>query len=176
MMKLAELGLTLVWVALGFTAGAAWQARQNEARPQASPQVAQAPWLTGTPEERFQRIETQLRGLDVAMIEVGYRFTELYFAGRDRNWDYATYQLDKIELATRLALERRPKRAKSAQPFLNHALPVVRKAIADRKASQFGQAMERLRMSCMKCHADENVPHFTVEMPEQRLSTIRTVR
>ena len=33
--------------------------------------------------------------------------------------------------------------------------------------------MERLRTACMKCHADENVPYFTVELPEQHLSPIR---
>lgn len=51
------------------------------------------------------------------MVEVGYRFTELYFAGKEHNWDYAKYQAEKIEVALRLGLERRPKRAQSAQFF-----------------------------------------------------------
>jgi hypothetical protein len=28
----------------------------------------------------------------------------------------------------------------------------------------------------MKCHTDEQVPHFTVEFPEHRLAPIQTVR
>jgi hypothetical protein len=31
------------------------------------------------------------------MAEIGYRYTELFFAVQDRNWDYADYQLGKIE-------------------------------------------------------------------------------
>jgi hypothetical protein len=110
------------------------------------------------------------------MAEVGYRFTELHFAGEDGNWDYAKYQAEKIDLALRLALERRPKRAKSSQPFLNDALPPVQQAIAGRDKKTFREAMERLRTACMKCHADENVPYFTVEFPERRLSPVRNPR
>jgi hypothetical protein len=110
------------------------------------------------------------------MFEIGYRFTELYFAGQDGNWDYAKYHAEKIDLALRLALERRPKRDPSSQPFLNEALPDVMKAIAGQDRAAFTQAMERLRTSCMKCHTDEQVPHFTVEFPEHRLAPIRVIR
>ena len=44
------------------------------------------------------------------MAEISYRFTELYFAGQDGNWDHVKYHSEKIDLALRLALERRPKR------------------------------------------------------------------
>ncbi|HEY4580543.1 MAG TPA: hypothetical protein VIG89_05850, partial [Candidatus Acidoferrales bacterium] len=117
-----------------------------------------------------------LRGLDVAMAEIGYRFTELYFSGKDRNWDYAKYQTEKIDLALRLALVRRPKRAKSSQPFLDEALPVVMKSVAARDEAAFAAAMNRLRTACMKCHTDEQVPYFTVEFPDRRISPVRTLR
>jgi hypothetical protein len=133
-------------------------------------------WLRGTAPEQTKVLEKQLRGLDVAMFEIGYRFTELHFAGQDGNWDYARYHAEKIDLAMRLALERRPKRSKSSQPFLNEALPAVLRAIQAADREQFTQAMERLRISCMKCHTDEKVPYFTVELPEHRLAPIRTVR
>jgi hypothetical protein len=141
--------------------------------PQAAPK---AEWLTGSTEERFARVEKQLRGMDVAMIEVGYRFTELHYVGQDGNWDYAKYLAEKMDLAIRLALERRPKRAKSAQLFLDGDLPVMRKAIESRDRRQFAAAMERLRAGCTKCHANEDVPYFTVELPQYRQSPIRTVR
>ena len=138
--------------------------------------TANGDWLRGTPREQTPILEKHLRGLDVAMFEIGYRFTEIYFAGQDRNWDYAKYHAEKIDLALRLALERRPKRGPSSQPFLNEALPVVMKAIESQDQAQFYEAMERLRSSCMKCHTDEQVPHFTVEFPEHRLAPIRTIR
>ena len=42
------------------------------------------------------QIEKHLRGLDVAMTEIGYRYGELHVAARERNWDYAKYQTEKI--------------------------------------------------------------------------------
>ncbi len=133
-------------------------------------------WLKGSPPEQVRTIEKQLRGLDVTMAEIGYRFTELYFAGQDGNWDYAKYQAEKIDLALRLALERRPKRAQSAQPFLEQDLPFVRQVIEAGDRARFPQAMDRLRAASMKCHTNENVPYFTVELPEHRISPVRTIR
>lgn len=138
--------------------------------------VSENEWLIGSTGAQLHTVERQLRGLDVAMAEIGYRFTELYFAGLDENWDYANYQTQKIDLALRLALERRPRRAQSSQPFLNEDLPFVSETIKTRDPAKFRQAMDRLRTGCMKCHTNENVPYFTVELPDHRLSSIRTVR
>jgi hypothetical protein len=133
-----------------------------------------AGWLKGTTGEQLHSVEAQLRGLDVAMVEIGYRFGELYFAGRDRNWDYAKYQADKVRLALELALERRPKRAASAQPFLTQDLPALVQAIEAKDFERYQGAMDRLRTACMKCHVAESVPFFTVQWPERRISTIRS--
>ena len=67
------------------------------APPSAAPSVHvpdEAKWLVqGSSDERFVKIASQLRGFDVAMVETGYRYGELYWAGRDENYDYARYQL-----------------------------------------------------------------------------------
>jgi len=133
-------------------------------------------WLKGSAGEQLRTVEKQFRGLDVTMAEVGYRFTELYFAGQDGNWDYAKYQAEKIDLALRLAVERRPKRKPSADAFLKEDLPVVQHAVESRDAAEFQRAMERLRSACMKCHNKEKVPYCTVELPERRISPVRTIR
>ncbi|MGH9788119.1 MAG: hypothetical protein ACRD4U_05395 [Candidatus Acidiferrales bacterium] len=133
-------------------------------------------WLQGAPPERVRQLERHLRGTDIAMWEIGYRFTELNFAGEDGNWDYAKYQAEKIDLALRLALERRPKRAESAQPFLNNDLPAVRQAIESGDRAAFHSAMERLRAACVRCHTEEKLPYFTVEQPKRRVSPVRTLR
>jgi hypothetical protein len=130
-------------------------------------------WLEGSIAEQMRSVETQLRGLDVAMVEIGYRFGELHFAGQDRNWDYAKYQADKVRLALELALERRSKRAGSAEPFLKEDLPTLVQAIESKDLERYQGAMERLRTACMKCHVAESVPFFTVQFPEQRVSAIR---
>jgi len=86
------------------------------------------------------------------MIEIGYRFGELYWAGQDRNWDYAKYQADKVRLALELALERRPKRAASAQPFLKEDLPDLVAAIEAKDGARYQVALERVRTACARCH------------------------
>jgi hypothetical protein len=122
-------------------------------------------WLKGSSEEKLAQIEKHLRGLDVAMAEIGYRYGELHHATKERNWDYAKYQTEKIDLALRLALERRPKRASSSQEFLNKDLPAVSRGIKNKNTAQMDKAMEQLHNSCIACHRSENVLHFrsTVE-------------
>ncbi len=132
-------------------------------------------WLKGTTEDKFTQVEKPLRGLDKTMVEVGYRFTELYFAGKEHNWDYAKYQAEKIDLTLRLGLERRPKRAQSAQFFLTDEMPAVLKAIERGTDEIFLQSMHRLRSSCMKCHNLEKVPFFTVEFPEHQVSPVGSI-
>jgi hypothetical protein len=137
-------------------------------------QAAEPAWLRGSAEERFAQIESQLRGLDVAMAEIGYRYTELHFAVQDRNWAYAGYHLGKIELALKLAIERRPKRARSAGAFLSEDLPAVQAGIRSHEPFLAAEALERLRTACMKCHVAEDVPYFTVRAPEHRIAPIRS--
>jgi len=129
-------------------------------------------WLPDSDAAAIASIEGQLRGMDVTMWEIGYRFNELYFAGEDRNWDYADYQLEKIETALRLAIERRPARAGSAAHFLNEVLPEVNAIAAERTPKSHVTAMDRLRAGCMMCHALEDVPYFTVNYPRIRATSI----
>ena len=43
-------------------------------------------WLKGDNDRKFETISKHFRGFDMAMMEVGYRYTELYWAGQDQNW------------------------------------------------------------------------------------------
>lgn len=153
---------TLQALALAFTA-AACAVSIREARhavPQAAGDSPHAGWLTGTTEERFATIERQLRGLDQAMAEIDYRYGELVVAAHERNWEYAAYQTEKIDLSLRLALERRPARAASARPFLEEALPELAAAIRSRDAEELDGGMTALAEACVQCHRAENVLHF----------------
>lgn len=163
----------LVWAALllsiiaSVLAGLAWWGqRQTPVNPRetqpsgGATSPAAAGWLSGMTEEKFSQIERHLRGLDVTMAEIGYRYGELHWARREKNWDYAKYQAEKISLALQLALERRPKRAPAAQPFLTDSLPAVQRAIASQDSPQFEQALERLHNACVACHQAENVSYF----------------
>jgi hypothetical protein len=127
-------------------------------------------------EERFHKVEVQLRGLDVAMMEVGNRFTELTFAGRDRNRPHAKYKAERIGLVIRPGIEGRSKRAASAKPFLDEEIPAMLSAIERQIDEAFQAGIERFRTSRMRRHVAEKLPDFTLELPEHRGSPIRRTR
>lgn len=134
---------------------------------------AQGKWLKGSTEDQIKSIENQFRGFDKTMIEIGYRYEKLYWAGQDENWEFASYQLDKMNTAIEDGLERRPKRAKSADFFLTEVLPIVDQAIKEKDTVTFNKSFKNMVINCNSCHLKEEVPFVHVKMPVSRLSSIR---
>ena len=119
--------------------------------------VGEGGWLSGNSNRKFETVAKHLRGFDMAMVETGHRYAELYWACRDKNWGYAEYQAQKIRLAIENGLERRPKRAASAEPFLKVILPEVEKVIAARDSASFSNLFGALTSACNTCHVAEKV-------------------
>lgn len=130
-------------------------------------------WLKGSSTEKFEIVAGQLRGFDATMVEVGYRYQELYWAGQDENWDYASYQVEKIETTLKNGFERRPKREKSGTHFLKYVLPEMKKTIESRDTALFNKSFVMLTSNCNSCHTMEKVPFFTVKIPIEKQSPIR---
>ena len=110
------------------------------------------------------------------MVEIGYRYQELYWGGQDANWEYANYQLSKIKKALKLGLQRRPQRAGSATFFLEEVIPQMKNAIKSQDQKVFNEKFELMRTSCTACHATpghESYPSFKVGIPTDRQSPIR---
>jgi hypothetical protein len=126
-------------------------------------------------DRRFSTIARHLRGLDVAMIEVGYRYSELHWAGVDKNWALARYQVDKIKLAMANAIERRPKRAINAK-MLDAPLQNLGAAIDAADPTAFNTKLDVLTAACNACHAAENVAFFKVARPTARVSPLGGVQ
>jgi len=140
---------------------------------QTDKETGQGEWIKGDETEKLRTIEKQFRGFDNAMVETGYRYQELYLAGQDENWEYADYQLEKIKIAIENGLERRPKRAKSAEHFLTYVLPEMKKSLESKDTTAFNKSFQILTLDCNSCHAMEKVPFFTVKIPTARQSPIR---
>jgi hypothetical protein len=138
--------------------------------PPAAPPAADT-WLRGSVDERFAQVSKHLRGLDVAMVETGYRYGELYWAGRDGNWDYALYQLGKIETAVATGIERRPKRAASAR-MREEPMRAMEAALESRDAAAFEPAFATLTATCNACHAAEQVAFIHISAPTTRGSPV----
>ena len=135
-------------------------------------QDEQGDWIKGKDEAQIKTVEKHFRGLDLAMMETGYRYQELFWAGQDQNWDYATYQLQKIKLAMELALQRRPARAKSAEIFITETLPAMSQAVETRDTGIFNKQFNLLTSQCNKCHETEKVAFFNVRPPVSRHTLI----
>jgi len=131
-------------------------------------------WLAPlAPEAQRQAIERQLRGFDVTMAEVGYRYTEMYFGVVEDNWDYALYTAEKIGVAIQNGLERRPKRRANAEAlFLKSVYPAVLEALKQKDAALFKERFDAMRAACNACHVAEEVPFIRVGVPAQQLTPL----
>jgi len=145
--------------------GACQQAAEKE--------TIESEWLGAGLQEMAENIETQFRGFDMAMVETGYRYKELYWAGTDENWDYARYHTEKLETAIRNGFIRRPAREASATHYLNTALPAMLSAIDGENQDDFFREFTTLTASCNTCHALEDVPFMMVKIPEVRTTVIQ---
>ena len=125
-------------------------------------------WLRGSPQEKFETIAGQFGGFDQTMIEVGYRYQELYWAGMYENWDFARYHVDEMRDALEKGFERRPAREASADAFMNVALPELEEAIVAEDPDLFADRFADLKNQCNACHVMEEVPYIVVEEPQQR--------
>jgi hypothetical protein len=132
-------------------------------------------WIGDDSNERWTTVAKQLRGMDVAMVEIDYRYQELYWAGQDSNWAYADYQQTKIGLALENALVRRPKRRASAENLFLASLADMQGAVARQETAGFEKVFIDLTVACNACHDEEGFPSFQVQTPKFRQSSIRTV-
>ncbi len=130
-------------------------------------------WLTGDVNEKFETVTEHLGGFGKAMWELDYRFQELYWGGSDSNWEYAAHQIEELAETLELGLQRRPARAASAELFINKAIPDVAGAIEERDPESFERSINLMMNTCNSCHALEEMPFLTVNVPVERRSSIR---
>jgi len=133
-------------------------------------------WLleTNSSAEKFEKIQRQFRGFDLAMVEVGYRFNSFYFALKDENYPLASYQLDKIKKAIVNGTERRPKREHNSKSlFLDTQYKSMRKALSKKDSKEIWREYNETKVSCNACHVAENVPFIEVIDPEYRWQPIK---
>jgi hypothetical protein len=124
-------------------------------------------WLKALPpDKQIEAIDRQFRGFDMAMFEVNYRYTEMYFAGIEGNWDYALYTGEKIAWAIQNGYERRPRRRANAEEiFFKGPYPEVLDAIRKKDIKQFKDRFDVLKSACNACHTAEKVGFIQVGTP-----------
>lgn len=130
-------------------------------------------WIKGTEQKKLDIIEEQFGGFGTAMVEVNYRFQELYWTGQNENWEYADYQLEHLEEAIENGLVRRPERARSAEHFMTNTIPQMEEAIASKDTAVFNKSFEQLRIDCRSCHDLEKKSFIDVINPKLQIRPIQ---
>jgi hypothetical protein len=133
-----------------------------------------AEWVSGTVDERFQQVGDQLAGFSATMFEVAHRYRELHWAVEDENWDYATYQTEKIAEATELGIIRRPGRAESARSlFLGPPVHEMLAALESGEADVVERAFQEFTAACNQCHVAEEMEFVVVGAPASRSTIVQ---
>ena len=112
--------------------------------------------------ERFRRIEVALRGLDVAMLEIGMRFDALHDAIDRGNFARARYEVTKISEVAQIAMLKRP-------AFGNHEAlsylggsewTTLANALHAQDIERSRAAFLQVRRSCVACHSARGLDHL----------------
>lgn len=133
-------------------------------------------WLmdTNSTKEKFEKIQKQLRGFDLAMVEVGYRFNSFYFAIADKNYPLANYQWDKIKKAIENGIQRRAKRERNSKSmFLNTQYKSMKIALKRKDEKLIQKEYQKTKLVCNACHIAERVPFIEVIDPQYRWQPIK---
>ena len=131
-------------------------------------EIEHGTWLKGDMEFFVEAIERQFNGFSRAMVEVNYRYGELYWAAQDQNWQYADYQLEHIVEAIEKGYERRPARIANSLDFLGAPTDILQNAINANDLVQFNNAFRMFNAACKSCHIKEDVAFIQTIIPEQR--------
>ena len=158
----------VVFVFAGFMAAIMIGACQTE-----TDQRIETRWAGENLEEVIASIENQIGGFDQTMIEVHYRYKELYWAGQDENWEYADYQLDEMMGSMEKGFIRRPDREASASQFMNQVSSRLQEAIENGDKDAFMEQFNRFASSCNTCHEMEEVAFIPVIIPENRTTAVK---
>jgi hypothetical protein len=122
-------------------------------------------WLTGDTHQKFETIADQLGGFDQTMIEVQYRYTNIYWAGIEENWEYVLYQIEELRESLERGYIRRPARRRSSEMFFNTSLANLEQTAGEQDPELFIERFGELTRNCNACHAMEGVRFIVVREP-----------
>lgn len=143
----------------------------EEAREQPTPSPNDWLLMAKDDDERMRLIQTQLRGFDQPMWEVGERFERMHAALSRNNPQLAAYHWEKIRTSIENGTAKRPARRANAEAlFLTPVWPDVDAALKSGDANRAWAGFTRAKDACHSCHAAEKVA-FMNDQPLFELSS-----
>jgi hypothetical protein len=107
---------------------------------------------TGDQEEKLNNIVQVIPSAADIMFQMGERYRNLYWAGKQGKREFAQYQTEEMQRLVNTLIITSPKRADTAKVFLHDAFDGYKEAIAQKDWQKFQGAFEHMRVRCMACH------------------------
>jgi hypothetical protein len=169
----------LAMLAGGCVIGAAGSRLLVNGPPAAHAEPGKATAVPASPSDVAQQIATiqgKLPSQSHAMQDVGYHFTNLWFAGQQENWPLAEFYWAETQSHMRWAVRIIPVRkdtkgndvdlAPILEGFENGPLRKLHDAIAAKDRSAFEKQYRTSLETCYGCHKAADKPYLRLQMPE----------
>jgi hypothetical protein len=144
-------------------------------------QAASSPDVTALAAE-MNAIKGKLPDQAHAMQDVGYHFSNLWFAGRAQNWPLAGFYNQEVLSHLKWAVRIIPKRKDLAgaeidleailQAFENSPWTQMKEAIASEDAAGFDKSYRFMLETCYACHKASDKPFIRLQIPTEPESPI----
>ena len=123
-------------------------------------------------EKKVEKLVGLMPGAANLMIEMGFRYQNLYWAAKQGKWAFAEYQVEEMESLVKTLMITRPKRAKTADVFLKTGFKHVEPALKARDLARFEAGFEKMRQACMTCHQQNEHAFITLPLPKRAFSPV----
>jgi hypothetical protein len=117
-----------------------------------------------------------------AMMDVGFHWTNLWFAGQKRNWPLAQFYFDESRQHMQWTIRIRPIRKDADGKDVDltgifdgidtSSLAAVKQAIAQKDLARFTAAYKTMLESCYSCHKASSKPYLRPMVPTAPASTL----
>ena len=100
------------------------------------------------------------------------RHAKLWFAGKNRNWELAAYEVDEIKEGLQDAAKFHATVdgipvAEMIKTILDPRLEQIEKAVDARNGAQFASAFDALTDGCNSCHTKAGKPFIRIQRPSE---------
>ena len=167
---------TLIVFGLGLIAGLVWRELSVAARPAIAQQPQATPDIAALAAE-IETIKGKLPDQAHAMQDVGYHFTNLWFAGQKEHWDLANFYWAETRSHLRGAVRIIPKRKDNAgqevdlprilESLENSPLKQLQEAIVAKDKTAFDKAYRFTVEGCYACHKASDKPFLRPQIPDE---------
>ena len=103
-------------------------------------------------DEKLEKLIKVIPSTSDIMFQMGHRYKNLYWAGKQGKWEFAEYQIEEMQSLIKKLIITRPKREETARNFLNYAFDGYEDAIENQNWAGFQKAFDKMRQACERCH------------------------